>query len=438
MKLEVKNKNYCATVVEIRKLVPLNNCDNVQSAIVLNSAVVVSKDVKVGDVGLFFPVEASLSQEFLSNNNLFREKTLNKDQTKGGFFELSGRIRCIKFRGNSSEGFYIPLSSLDYIDPSVKQKLKIGDEFDKINDNKICKKYVVRISGSGNLSKGKSGKRPKSVKRESKLIEGLFRLHYDTAQLKKNLHNIYPDTLVSISDKWHGTSLVVSNILTKRKLNWKEKIASRLGVGVRDSEYSMIYSSRRVIKNEFQTTGNDGFYKEDVWGEAAKEVYPLLQKGMTAYCEIVGYLSSGGEIQKSYNYGCLPNTHKIVVYRLTTTNEDGKVIELPFTQMKDYCEKVGLNPVELIFYGRAKHFIDCSFVDDDDFRNKFLQKLESEVQGKKCKHHNFKVPMEGYVIKIDGINESTAFKYKNIDFLEFETKQLDKGEIDIESDDDNQ
>lgn len=437
MKLEVKNKNYCATVVEIKKLVPLNNCDNVQSAIILNSAVVVSKDVQIGDVGLFFPVETSLSQEFLSNNNLFREKTLNKDQTKGGFFELNGRIRCVKFRGNSSEGFYIPLSSLDYIDPLFKKSMKVGDEFDQIDNNNICEKYIVRVSGSGNLTKGKSGKKPKSVKRESKLIDGLFRLHYDTAHLKKNLHNISSDTLISISDKWHGTSLVVSNILTKKKLNWKEKITRYLGVDVKDSEYSMVYSSRKVIKNEFQINKTDEFYKEDIWGEVSKEVYPLLQKGMTAYCEIVGYLSSGGEIQKSYNYGCLPNTHKVVVYRITITNEDGKVIELPFIQMKDYCEKVGLTPVELIFYGRAKHFIDTDFTDEEDFRNKFLQKLESDVQHKKCKHHNFKVPMEGYVVKIDGINESTAFKYKNIDFLEFETKQLDKGEVDIETNEEN-
>jgi hypothetical protein len=43
------------------------------------------------------------------------------------------------------------------------------------------------------------------------------------------------------------------------------------------------------------------------------------------------------------------------------------------------------------------------------------------------------MPTEGVVIKIDGIEQSEAFKYKNIAFLEYETKMFDAGENDIES-----
>lgn len=43
---EPKNKNYCATVVEIKTLVPLDGCDFVQAAIIMGNQVIVSKDVK--------------------------------------------------------------------------------------------------------------------------------------------------------------------------------------------------------------------------------------------------------------------------------------------------------------------------------------------------------------------------------------------------------
>ena len=35
-------------------------------------------------------------------------------------------------------------------------------------------------------------------------------------------------------------------------------------------------------------------------------IKPFLQKGMTLYYEIVGFLPNGGYIQKNYDYGCVP------------------------------------------------------------------------------------------------------------------------------------
>lgn len=46
-----KNPNYAAIVVEIKTIIPLENCDNVQAAIIMRNQVVISKDVKVGDIG---------------------------------------------------------------------------------------------------------------------------------------------------------------------------------------------------------------------------------------------------------------------------------------------------------------------------------------------------------------------------------------------------
>src|SRR4051794_34405064 len=93
-----KNANYCAKVVQVGNVYPLAKCDNIAGTMIFGSQVIVSKDTKEGDIGLFFPVGTALSQEFISNNNLYRKAEYgNLDpEAKGGFFEQHGRVRCMK------------------------------------------------------------------------------------------------------------------------------------------------------------------------------------------------------------------------------------------------------------------------------------------------------------------------------------------------------
>ena len=140
--IKLTNQNYCATVVEIKTLVPLENCNNVQAAIIMGNQVIVGKDVQIGDVGLFFPVECELSKEYLRSNSLYRDKTLNVDTNKGGYFELNGGIRCVKFRGNKSEGLFMPLESLDFI---TKDYPELNTEFNIINN---IEKIITRQAES--------------------------------------------------------------------------------------------------------------------------------------------------------------------------------------------------------------------------------------------------------------------------------------------------
>ena len=66
IKLEVKgNLNYCATIVVIENIIPLEKCDNIVGTIIQGNHVIISKDTKVGDVGIFFPVETSIKGMFL-------------------------------------------------------------------------------------------------------------------------------------------------------------------------------------------------------------------------------------------------------------------------------------------------------------------------------------------------------------------------------------
>ncbi len=213
----VENKNYCANIVEIKNIINLDNCDNVCHANILSNLVIVSKDVKIGDIGIFFPIETKLSNDFLKNNNLYRKPELNIDNTKKGYFEENGRIRCVKFRGNASMGFFVPLTTLNYL--KTKETFVIGDEFDTIDGNKICEKYVII-----NKNLPSTRKLGKIYKKSSKVIENQFRFHLSTDNLYKNIHKLNPDDLISLSIKLHGSSFIVSNLLCKRKLNIIEKI----------------------------------------------------------------------------------------------------------------------------------------------------------------------------------------------------------------------
>lgn len=90
-----KNRNYAAVVVALQNFVDLPNCDNVKAALIFGNSVIVGKDTKTGDVGVFFPVETQLLREFLANNNLFRKPEWgNVDQEKKGFFEEHGRVKA--------------------------------------------------------------------------------------------------------------------------------------------------------------------------------------------------------------------------------------------------------------------------------------------------------------------------------------------------------
>jgi hypothetical protein len=62
-----------------------------------------------------------------------------------------------------------------------------------------------------------------------------------------------PNDNVVIMEKYHGTSFVVSNVLIKKKLSLKDRIGKFFGMNILDTEYGLLYSSRKVIKNkEFQ------------------------------------------------------------------------------------------------------------------------------------------------------------------------------------------
>jgi hypothetical protein len=441
------NENYAATIVRIDNIIPLANCDNVVHTSIFGNLVVVDKDTQKGTLGIYFPVETKLSHLYLFNNNLYRDNTQNWNINEKGYFEENGRIRCVKFRGNKSEGLFMPISSLlHYASIEELATTTVGDVFDEINGIKICEKYVPRIV---NMPGAPGSKKDKNlVKKTSRLIEGQFRFHGDTAMLGKNIFKIKPDTLIQITNKLHGTSFVVGNILCKTKLNWKQKLARFFGSPVVNSGYDIIWSSRKVIKNDDAHKDYNHYYGEDLWAEIAADLKPYLIAGMTIYGEAVGFTKSGKAIQSGYDYGYDPLgksnlTYGIYIYRITYTNTCGNVFEFSAKQVQDWCKANGLNPVPQYFYGYAgdlyksidlsNNFVSMRYGSEEAWQGGSLTHLlQSYNMEKDCELCKNKVPAEGIVLRVEDINYE-AYKLKSFRFRERETKELDKGDIDMET-----
>ena len=140
-------------------------------------------------------------------------------------------------------------------------------------------------------------------------------------------------------------------------------------------------------------------------------------------------------IQGGYHYGCQPGTHRFLVYRVTSTNPDGKVVELAWPQMKEFCSKYGLEMVVELFYGRAEQFFPKTVgMSLEEWQDGFVKALEQKyVHDQMCPYNNNEVPAEGVVLRVERLDECESFKLKSFVFMKWETDQLDKGVVDIET-----
>jgi hypothetical protein len=441
-KFKVTNKNYACSVVEITNLRKHTNADRLQVTTIYGNNVICGLDTKLGDKVLYFPLECQLSQEFAANNDLIRRKD-EAGNNAGGMFDLNRRVRTIKLRNEQSEGFICPATFLSNYD------LKVGDEFNSIDDYNICEKYIVPLTKQQERQLTKKN-RKSVVLMESRLVENQFRLHFDTSQLGRNSHKIKPETLISITDKLHGTSFCTSNSLVKRNLKFYERFLQKLGVKIDDKEYDLIYSSRRVVgnakrpkfhwRNLFRRNPNknNGFYKGNLYEDISFKFKDLLHAGETVYGEAVGFTKEGQAIQKGYDYGCKPNEFEIYIYRITKTGVDGKVHEYSFPHVIDRANQLGIKYVPEVYYGKAMNspFGESYFknLEDGDFGEYFAKNLKEYVDNlgldTRCKSKSFQ---EGVVVRIENRLELESLKCKNFSFLNHETKMLDEGQEDMES-----
>ncbi len=205
--------NYLAKFVEIDNLQPHPKADRLQITVIDGFNVIISLDAKLGDRGVFIPVECQLNDDFVRKNNLYEEATMNDDNTKRGFVNKHRRIRAINLRSEKSEGFFCPLSYLDAAGYSYK--FTNNEEFNMFDDVLFVNKYIAQRNSQPQTNKSPG----KKVARFDRLVEGQFKHHFDTSQLMKNLHAIDETKEIIITQKLHGTSAVFSNLLVRRKLS---------------------------------------------------------------------------------------------------------------------------------------------------------------------------------------------------------------------------
>lgn len=447
-----KNKNfkeeYCATVVQIGETFPIEGKDRIVKTLVNGLSIVIGKDeFKTGDIAVYCANETCLHELFLHLNSMYEDKELNVDQEKKGYINKHGRVRVVKLGGVPSYGLLIhPSSIATFINEPVEEVTKfleahVGEDFDEINGERFVQVFVpptknVQEPGS------KAERLKKKLDRFKMLIEGSFRLHYDTQMLQKNMSDINPDDEVYISVKVHGTSAIFANILTNVPTNWFKRMWRKYvrHTDEYDQKYNLVYSSRTVIKNQYinkkQKPG--GFYSDDVWGYWAKKLDGLIPQDFCIYCEIAGFTPNGSPIQKGYDYGC---THvaeeksKLLVYRAT---QNGKELEISdvIEIGKKLKENLGdcIMEFPLLYRGTLSNLYPEIDVKNHWHENvlenlKVEKRFCMEMDEPLCKT---KVPREGFVLRKANDPVSEAWKLKTDRFRIRECSQIDAGEVDIE------
>lgn len=410
-----ENDNYAAVVTRIKSITPLEGCDNVVGTPLFGFQGVVSKDTVVGSLGIFFPAESQLSEEYTSKNNLYRHSDLNDNKDAKGYIEDNRRVRAMKFRGHRSDCLFMPLESLSYIKGIDINDLKEGDTFDRIGDYEICKKYVIpKTRREQRIEKNKE----KFVRVDKKFLPE----HYDSDNYFRNASVIPGDREVIVTQKLHGTSIRIGNTYVARKLSFLEQIAKRLGVQVKETEFDYVFGSRKVIK-DVNNPNQNHFYDTDIWTDEGKKLEGTIPENFLVYGELIGWTPQGGPIQKNYTYTVPNGTCELYIYRVAFINGQGLVTDLSWDQVKEFCRDRGLRTVPELWRGLMKDFNPDTWMDTKYSEDGYKEAVKLDKESP-CD--------EGVCIRLDGI-APYILKAKSPLFYEHETSILDLGEEDLES-----
>ena len=123
IKSESMKLEYCASIVTVKEVKPIEGSDFLGTVEIDGLPIVVRKDdVRAGEKALYASNETCLSDRFLKYNNLYNINNYNlnsnawrvgklieegrKDDAKKlcGFFDESGRVRTIRLRTSRASG----------------------------------------------------------------------------------------------------------------------------------------------------------------------------------------------------------------------------------------------------------------------------------------------------------------------------------------------
>lgn len=451
---------HCGYVVKVTELRKHSNADRLQIATFFGNDTSVDLSVKVGDIGVYFPVDLQLSEEYCAKNNLVRKKDENGNNI-GGFLDPDKRnIKAIKLRGEKSDGLFMPLDSFAYCWDLDKEEvpegcaitipLGVGDQVTVLNGHEICKKYIPKKQNRvGGYSTGNHTRKTKVP------YAPLFAEHADTEQLAYNHGAFKAGDEVEITLKMHGTSQRTGYlpVLQPSKKTFWQKLFKKEPDPV--YAYDYVSGTRRVVMEDFE--GGNSFYGSNEFREPHHELFVgKLNKGETVYYEVVGFTNTGAPIMADgsnkgldkefikmygettrFSYGCAPvlasegignplPQSDLYVYRMTMTNEDGFVIDYTPDFMRYRCEQMGVKTVQVF----EKFTIPAKCKDPGQY-----------VQDKAEKYYDGPDPVgkthvrEGVVCRIINRPKFAAFKHKNFSFRVISGIAKDTANIDSMSED---
>ena len=378
---------YCGYITTLNNLRKHSNADRLLCGDCFGNNVIVSLDYKENQLGVYFPIDGKLSEDFANKHNLVRKKDENGNNV-GGYLDPEKRnIKALKLRGEQSDGLFMPIESLtDYVDIAT---LNEGDTITTLNGILICEKYIPKTNRRGNHSaSGNSNKKKKTI------TYPYFEEHIDTAQLAYNLNAFKADDIVEITLKMHGTSQRTAYTLVQKEKTYpwaidKVRKLFRLKPEIIEN-YDYVSGTRRCTLESF----DGGYYGNNAFRKQHHDKFVgKLHKGEEVFYEVVGFTDTGTPIMPSvsnkklndkefvkkygvdtvFSYGCSPDGVKfanksaedlaeklnkysdeklcpqsdIYVYRMTMTNPDGEMVEYSYDYMKYRCEQMGVKVVPM-------------------------------------------------------------------------------------------
>lgn len=429
---------YNAIVTKIQTR-PHPNADKLQLGLCHGHQVVVGLETQDGELGVFFPADGQLSHAFVTVNNLYSESAMKKlevpivEGQHFGFFSERRRVRAQSFRGQKSDGFWVPLSDFAYLGDT--SQLVEGYEFNTFNGEEVCNKYETPATKQ---AQGKVGRK----QRENKC----FPKHDVSLKFKYVSEKIPTDGVYYITEKLHGTSGRYGRVLDDLDLSLWARLVNRtsalLGRAapylVRDYRY--LNGSKNVILEK--TTGAGYYGTNDFRYQAIEGV--TLHKGEILYFEIVGYVGSStetatcrpimdphpikdevkslrkqyGEVM-TYKYGQPMGTCGIYVYKIVRMNEDGIGTDLSWEQVMGRCAELGLKTVPVLVGPFALK------LEEDDARTHLAKMVDFHTEGPSTLDPSH--IREGVVLRVECKGETLYVKNKSHAFgiLEGYIKDVD-------------
>jgi hypothetical protein len=398
-----------AIIAKVTHTAPIPGADKIHVAYVLGEAVIVSKDVVAGYTGTLFPADLQLSEQYCYENNLNRKSEKNKDITKSGFFDENRKVRVQPFLKVRSQAYFADIKSLNYIKSGLV--FDIGYTFDTIEGVQVCQKYISKATREARDKQNK----PKQAK---VTYAPYFEKHKDTEQFKHYAAMIPKGALLSFHAKIHGTSKRCSyTLVTKELPKWKQ-LVNKIYPIFPAQEYAHVVGTRNTVLTE----NKDGFHgSEQFRFDVAKSLEPYMEKGMTIYGEIFGFVNGkpimavhqssatkDKAFQKKYGkdiiyrYGCMDHEFGFHIYRITYSTPEHKNIDFSAKQVEEWCDARNI---------RTTFEVAPQEIYDGDV-DKLIAKVEALTERPELLGEDYidsSHPSEGIIIRIDDGNLTPKF-----------------------------